>query len=211
MRTRFGRLWTGITSVITTVIAVGWMGWSMRAERVAGSVQHRGVGQRLAEEVAAVVGPTGRLVVVTLERGTSEALDLQHAAFCRALEAWPGLEVIRTDKVDGEQGGKYGPGTGLSARRYLRLVEKEPDAAAIVSFIGVPNPEDLPSTNLLTGPRLVAVSRSPKKLAPLIQSGLLVRAITPRFTFPAPGPEVPATPGEWFENRFQVVSEASVH
>lgn len=198
-----------VTVCLLAIAGAGVSIWNQwRGPRVAQEALHLGVGQRLAEEVAAVVGPSGRLVVVTLETGMSEALDLQVRAFHQRLERWPGLTIARTDEV-GDKGGKHGPGDGLSARRFLRLREKEKDATVVVSFLGAPDPEDLPKRAEAQGPKLVAFSRSPRELAPLIEGGWLARAIVPRFTFPAPGPETPGTPEEWFENRFQVVVGAA--
>lgn len=209
------RSWVvGATALLVTIIAVFWMWRGMGASPAVSLTLHRGVGERLAEEIAQTVGPKGRLVLVTLERGSSRVLDAQFDAFQRRLEKWPGLEVVRTDEIDASKGDKYGPGTGLSARRWLRLVEKHAEVDAIVSFIGVPDPKDLKLTNDRSGsggkPGLYAVSRSPKELAPLLEAGLLKRAVVPRFTFPAPGPETPRTAEEWFENRFQVVTPGAV-
>lgn len=210
MKTQTRRVMSGLAALLVTVGAMGVTWWNHRAPRVVNEAMHRGVGERLAEEVAALVGPTGQLVVVTLNPGCSDVLDLQHAAFRRRLEAWPGVRIVRTDEVDGTKGDKYGPGTGLSARRLQRLAAKETGAGAIVSFLGVPDAEDLPAGSMpVRGPVLIAFSRSPKGLAPLIERGLLARAIVPRFTFPAPGPENPRGPAEWFDNRFQVVKPAA--
>ena len=37
---------------------------------------------------------------------------------------------------------KYGVGTGLSAKRFLKIRKKYTDADAVVSFVGVPNMTD---------------------------------------------------------------------
>lgn len=195
-----------------TIVAVVWTWRTQWAPDPIHQTLHRGVGVRLADEVAAVVGPAGALVVVTLEPGVSAVLDAQRNAFLEQIRKWPGLTIVRTDEVDASKGDKYGPGTGLSARRWQRLVAKEPESNAVVSFIGAPDPEDLPEKQSSErGPRLIAVSRSPKDLAPLIERGLLARAIVPRFTFPAPGPESPSTASEWFENRYEVVGARRVN
>ena len=210
MKPTLHRTLAGAAAVLVTVLAGTSLWRSFRSSDAAQDAIHQTLGERLAEEVAAAVGSTGALVVVTLDRGASRELDLQRDAFRRHLRHWPGLSLARTDEVDGEPGGKYGPGTGLSARRFQRLREKEPHARAIVSFIGAPDPEDLPPAPATqSGPRLVAISRSPRKLAPLLQQGWLARAIVPRFTFPAPGPDAPSTPLETFHHRFQVVTEHS--
>jgi len=200
---------------VAGLLAVAVMGalagvWVMRARRGTegpGTGLQRAVGTRLAVETAQVVGTQAQLVVVFLERGLSSAADVQRAAFEKELRRWPGIRVVRTDEVGGAPGSKHGPGHGLSARRLRRLLEKHRDADALVSLIGLPDPEDFAEERKdRDSPRLVAISRSPKKLAPWLERGWLERAIVPRFTFPAPGPEQPVTAEEWFQNRFQVVS-----
>jgi hypothetical protein len=202
----------GVGAILATVVAVGWTWRTLNAPPAINLALHRGVGQRLAQEIAQSVGPKGSLVVVTLPRGTSAVVDAQLDAFQTRLGQWPGWRVARTDEVDTSKGDKYGPGTGMSARRWQRLAEKHAEVDAIVSFIGAPDPKELKaSTGKATvGPGLYAVSRSPKELAPLLETGVLRRAVVPRFTFPAPGPETPTTPEEWFENRYQVVNPGAV-
>lgn len=167
---------------------------------------HQGIGQRAAEETARALNEKGGLVIVTLEPGASDVVDAQLAAFKAALARWPGLEIIRQDEVDSSKGAKYGPGTGMSARRFQKLQGKYPTAEAIVSFIGAPDPEDLKDEKGAGGPVLIAISRAHGELEPLLDKGTLVCAIVPRFAFPAPGPENPSTPAEWFENRCQVLA-----
>ncbi|MBL9134633.1 MAG: hypothetical protein JNK85_02130 [Verrucomicrobiales bacterium] len=208
------RMAAGAVLVGITLMAVAWTWRTLMAPPAINLALHRGVGERFADEIAQSVGPNGQLVLVTLERGTSPVLDAQFDAFQKRLGKWPGLEVVRTDEVDASKGDKYGPGTGMSARRWQRLAEKHAEVDAIVSFIGTPDPKDLRLTNGAAGsggkPGLYAVSRSPKELAPLLEAGVLKRAVVPRFTFPAPGPETPRTPEEWFMNRYQVVTPGAV-
>lgn len=211
MNVSIRNLAVGLGAILVTVVAVGWTWRTLKAPPAINLALHRGVGQRLAQEIAQEVGPKGSLVVVTLPRGTSTVLDAQLEGFQSRLGQWPGLQVVRTDEVDASKGDKYGPGTGMSARRWQRLAEKHAEVDAIVSFIGTPDPKDLKEAKgKAAGPGLYAVSRSPKELAPLLEAGVLKRAVVPRFTFPAPGPEMPKTPEEWFENRYQVVIPEAV-
>jgi hypothetical protein len=199
-----------IVAAIAIVVTVAASVWIWRTQFAAPPINlalHQGVGRRLAEETARALEQKGRIVLVTLRTGASPVVDAQLRAFKQTLTKWPEVKIAGEDKVDTEKSSKYGAGAGMSARRFLRLSEKFKDAGAIVSLIGAPDPDDLKTTNNVSHlPRLIAVSRSHKKLMPLLQQGTIASVIVPRFAFPAPGPETPRTPAEWFENRFQVVA-----
>lgn len=166
---------------------------------------HRAVGERLAAETIRVTSGRGRIVVAKLDHGQSPVIDCQFATFRKALRASSQFEIIDIDTPDPEKKSKYGPGTGMSARRFARLVEKHANADLIVSFIGAPDPKEL-KLSAGKSPRLVAVCRSPKELKALFERQILVVALVPRFHFPAPGPEKPRTSDEWFDRQFEVVT-----
>jgi hypothetical protein len=97
----------------------------------------------------------------------------------------------------------------LSASKLTREVKKNLNREAIVSFVGLPEMDEAELATLgETGPQLLTFSRMPDKLGPLLQRGRVAAAIVPRFRFPAPGPEAPGTPGEWFTNQYQVVASS---
>ena len=54
-------------------------------------------------------------------------------------------------------------------------------------------------------PRYVVLSRSLKKLGPLLVSGNVEVAVVPRFQFPSPVKGTPRTEREWFDMAFQAV------
>jgi hypothetical protein len=105
---------------------------------------------------------------------------------------------------------KYGVGSGLSGRRYVRTVKKNPKANVFVSFVGAPKltPEEV--AELGTGPKLVVESRAGDNLPALFENKLAVAAVVSRFQFPAPPPEKPRTPEEWFVKRYQVLTPENV-
>lgn len=190
------------------VVVLGWAGlrlWrQFAADDALNQPLHRAVGERLAAETRRLLGGQGRIVVVTLEPGQSPLLDCQGAAFHRALAAARNITVLAVDTPDRDKPGQYGPGFGMSARRLSRLAAKYPQADAVVSLIGVPDPDDWPAG--AAAPKLVAVARSPKRLEALFQRRLLHTALVPRFHFPAPGPAEPLTASDWFERQFEVVT-----
>src|SRR5439155_21454757 len=132
-------------------------------------------------------------------------LAAQYAAIRAALKKSQ-VEIDDEVIIDSEKSTKYGPGVGLSARKLARQVKKKPDAAAFVSFVGLPSLDEKEFAALGGRvPPMIAFSRNLKKLGPLLQRGILKAAVVPRFQFPVPGPENPRTPREWVVNQFQIV------
>ncbi len=197
-----------VPALCLLVIALaGWRIWLSQTERTDLDVKlQQGIGERLASLAVESLSGRGKIAVVTLEAGQSEEIDLQFAAFERALAAHPAVTIDDVDHVDSEGQAKYGPGRGLSARRLHRMLGKYADADLFVSFIGTPDPDDLEEQPLPAGhPRLLPVSRNPKELYELIKLGLVRVAIVPRYEFPAPGPDRPRSGSEWFDRHYQVV------
>jgi hypothetical protein len=163
------------------------------------------IGEALAEEVAHALANTGQIVLVTLEKGQSPELDKCVDAFKHRIYKTP-IKVANTDKISSEKAGKYGPGSGMSGKRFVRIMRKYPPTHLIVSFVGTPDGEDKELRDLGPPlPQFIAFSRAPDDIDELFQHKLLVAAIVPRFQFPAPGPEKPKTNREWFEKYYQVV------
>ncbi len=197
-----------VSALCLLVIALaGGRLWFNQGERPDLNVKlQQGIGERLATLAVESLAGRGQLAIVTLEPGQSEELDLQFAAFQRALAKHPAVTITDVDHVDSEGRAKYGTGRGLSARRFHRMIGKYTDADLIVSFIGAPDPDDLKEQPLPAGhPRLLPIARNAKELYGLIKLGLVRAAIVPRYEFPAPGPEHPRTRAEWFDRHYQVV------
>lgn len=199
-------LFIAIGSVLL-IAAAAWFAWrNYFAPPTINEALHRGIGLVLAEETIRCLDNRGDILVITMANGDSEILAAQFAAFRERLEQsrvkLKDVELISAEKKD-----KYGPGVGLSASKLTREVKKNLNREAIVSFVGLPEMDESELAALgETGPRLLTFSRMPDKLGPLLQRGRVAAAIVPRFRFPAPGPEEPRTPGEWFTNQYQVVA-----
>ncbi len=202
-------LLVSVLCVLVITLAGGRIWWSQGQRADLNVKLQQGMGERLAALAVESLSGRGKLAIVTLEPGQSEELDLQFAAFKRALAAHPAVTIADIDHVDSEGRAKYGPGRGLSARRLHRMIGKYADANLFVSFIGAPDPDDLEEQPLPAGhPRLLPAARNAKELYELIKLGLVRTAIVPRYEFPAPGPEHPQTAAEWFERHYQVVQLA---
>jgi hypothetical protein len=99
---------------------------------------HKAVGEALADQTAHVVGRAGTVVLVTTELRVAPELKLQIEAFQKQLQKLGGITVQDTLTLDPGDNPKYRPGSGLSAKRFMKIARKHPSAAAIVSFVGAP-------------------------------------------------------------------------
>src|SRR6185436_15607884 len=129
-----------------------------------------------------------------------EELDAEYAAFNKKLKQLGDFK-IHEDLVETRDEPKYGPGTGLSGRHFVRTVKKREDYDVIVSFIGAPKLDDEQIKELTKMPKFIVQARSPDHLFKLFEKKLVQAAVVSRFNFPAPGPTTPKTPEEWFTKR----------
>ena len=170
---------------------------------------HRRVGEVMAEQTARLIGPKGRLVLITIPTGPEPELQTQLEAFRRKLNKLGDYE-IKQHELDTKDQAKYGLGAGLSGRRFVRTVKNNPNADAIVSFVGAPRLTDDEIGELTKVPKFIAETRSPDHLPKLFDKQLIQIAVACRFAFPAPGPRKAKTPQQWFDKRYQIVAADSV-
>jgi len=167
---------------------------------------HQAVGRVMAEETAGLLNNEGKIVVIAVE---SPELRVQLEAFEKTLGQFKKVTIKKTYMVDTENKPKYGPGSGLSGPRLVRIVNKNPNADAIVSFIGAADISEAEIGQLQARPRLIAESRSAENLKTLFDKQLLHVAVVSRFQFPAPVEGNPGTLRQWFDKRFQIVRPES--
>ena len=166
---------------------------------------HQAIGEALAEEVVQALNRAGNIVLITLEEGQSPELDKYVDAFKDRIYDTP-IKIARTDSISSEKTEKYGPGTGMSGKRFVRIMQKHHGADAIVSFVGTPDGEDEELKELKEPlPKFIAFSREPDDLDELFEDKRLYSAIVPRFQFPAPGPDKPKTTQDYFTRNYQIV------
>ncbi len=154
---------------------------------------------------------------VALHRWVGEVMATHHEAelatqldaFRRALQKLGPIE-IKEDELDPKDQPKYGVGSGLSGRRFVRLANKNKTADAIVSFVGAPKLADEDIAQLTRVPKFLAECRSADHLPKLFEKNLVAVAVVNRFQYPAPGPPNPRTPQEWFDKRYQIVRAKDV-
>ena len=158
---------------------------------------HRAVGRALAGETAKLLNNSGKVVLISIDLAGLPELKTQLAEFEKALKQFP----LETDDKP-----KYSFGAGLSGRRYVRIVNKNPGTDAFVSFVGAPRLSDSELAELKSVPRLVAESRSADKLKTSFDQKILDVAVVSRFQFPTPVKGTPHSLQDWFDQRWQVVT-----
>ena len=171
---------------------------------------HQAVGRVMAEETAKLVDNRGKIVVIAIETAHDAELKVQLEEFEKTLKKFSGITVAKTYMLETENRAKYATGSGLSARRFIRIVNKNTAADALVSFVGAPEMKDEEFGQLQARPKFIAESRSVAKLEKLFTKQLLRVAIVSRFQFPAPVEGNPGTPRQWFDKRFQVLTAETV-
>ena len=102
---------------------------------------HAGLGQTMAEQTLRATGGSGKLVVISLDAGSFPELGVQMKEFKKVMAAHPGLS-FKEYELDTDERPKFHFGAGLSARRYVRMVNKNLGSAAFVSFVGAPDLTD---------------------------------------------------------------------
>ena len=204
---RTKRTLLGIACVLVILGSVSWIYFTeIRAPRHNVGL-HQRIGQVMAEQTAALVGSKGQIVLVAIETGDQPELKTELDAFKAAIKKGGDIG-IKEYLLDTKDQPKYGVGTGLSARRFVRIVNKNLKANVIVSFVGAPHWSDTEfgELNIDKMPKFIAESRASDRLAKLFDKKVLQVAIVSRFQFPAPGTRDPKTPQEWFIKRYQIVT-----
>jgi len=170
---------------------------------------HQHIGEIMADQAAKTLGPRGHIVSIAIDTKDWPELKFQLDAFRAKLKKL-GQYDLREYEMDTKDQPKYGVGSGLSGRRYVRTVKKNTKADLFVSFIGAPKLSAEEIAELGSKPKLLVESRSGDNLPGLFENKLVVAAVVSRFQFPAPGPEKPRTIEDWFQKRYQIVTPESV-
>lgn len=197
-----------IVSILVILASLCWIYFTQFASAKINVSLHTAVGQVMAEETDKLLGHKGEVIVLALDAGAAPELPAQLKSFKETLRKLGGVTIRKTDYLKTDNQPKYGTGRGLSARQFLRVVKKSAGAGAIVSFVGAPNLSDADFSELEKNhpPKFIAEGGSAAKLKKLFDKKLLQVAIVHRYQFPAPNTNAPATPREWFDKRFQILT-----
>lgn len=194
-------------SLLAIAIAGGMIWWQYRPRRPADTLpQYAAAGQILAEETVKSIAhrPKKRVLVVSA-KNPDAAMQLEHESFMAVLKQHPEIEIKGDERLEAEGKNRFTVGQGLSARKFVRLVEHNLKADAIVSFVGMPKPDDkdLAALNVKV-PRVLAMVADRDRVEGLFTNKMLRVAIVPRFQFPSPVKE-PKTPQEHFDKHYQIL------
>ncbi|TAL06339.1 MAG: hypothetical protein EPO07_02015 [Verrucomicrobia bacterium] len=205
MTENFKRGLTAVAAVAVIAASALWIYRAQTSDRKQNVALHTHIGEVLAEQTAALAGKKARVVTLSIETKEWPELKTQIAAFKAQLKKLGDYEV-REYEMDTKDQPKYGVGSGLSGRRYVRTVNKNKTADIFVSFIGAPHMTKEDLAELETKPKLVVEARAVDNLSKLFQHQILEVAVVSRFQFPSPAPEKPKTTEEWFIKRYQIVT-----
>ena len=168
---------------------------------------HQRTGEVLAEQTAKLLEGKGKVITIAIELKEWPELKTQINAFEATLKKLGNFEV-REYVLDTKDQPKYSVGSGLSGRRYVRIVNKNTNADVFVSFIGAPNLKKEDLAELSVKPKFVVEARSTDNLAKLFEKNLVSVAVVSRFQFPAPVAKGPKNADAWFIEHYQIVTPA---
>src|SRR5262249_1029676 len=125
---------------------------------------HQSVGHALADETCRILGHRGDIVIIAMDTRHSPELKIQMDEFEKRLKQVGGITTKDKVILDPGENPKFRPGSGLSAKRFLKIVRKHSGVDAFVSFVGAPELLDEDLAQLKSGPKLIAETHSPEKL-----------------------------------------------
>ncbi len=168
------------------------------------------VGQVMAEETAKLLDNKGEVVIVAMDTKKMKIphVEAQLKTFNDTLKKQGGVTVMATESLSAEALGMVGPEMGLSSDNFFKVLEKYPNASAIVSFVGAPMLKDDEIARLPANtPKIVAFSAMGMGLKKLFEENVIQVAIVPNFEA-KPGPQKkPETLREWFDQYYKVVTK----
>lgn len=164
-----------------------------------------GLGTAAAEETAKVLGNQGKVALILPKRGSYQdpMVELQRAAFAKALARTKGVSVLATESIEMERPGTMGAG-GLDPEQFRQIIQRHAGVDAFVSLAGFP---EFPKQELgsLGGKKFVVVGTPGPHLKAMLLGGIVQAAIVPR-TRPAPDGKKPGTAREWFNFTYEVIT-----
>ena len=199
-----------LLSVLAMIVAVGVIYWTQfRDESPEVTRLAEGLGMAVAEESARLAGGSGKVVLILPKRGTfvDPLVEIQRAAFEKALAGHAGVSLLATESIETERPGTMGAG-GLDPAEFQAILTRAAGAKVVVSLAGLPEfPADAPLT--AAGRKIVVVGSGTPQLKALLAAEVVQVAIMPRVK-PAAPTEQPKTAREWFRHRYEIITPANV-
>ena len=158
----------------------------------------------LAEQTSALLQRRGQVVVLSRDPRLCAGAKTDLATFRQTLKQLGTVNVAATEFFTEAQ--LPSPLT-MPGALYLAAVERNPDADAIVSFVGVPEftPTELRRAKI-AGRKLVVLSPAVIEAGPLFEQGVLHALIVPRAKRPAGDPHKLKTARERFDYYYEVLT-----
>jgi hypothetical protein len=194
-----------VACLLAITASAVWIYFSHFAKPGINLLLHQEVGRTLAAETAKLLTNQGKVVIIALDEPRFPELKAEVKAFEDALRK-TGLTIKERYMLETDNKSKFGLGSGLSGRRYVRIVNKNQSADAFVSFVGAADLSGDEIKELKITPKLVAETRSADNLPKLFKKKLIHVAVVSRFTFPAPIEGRPRDARQWFDKYRQVVT-----
>ena len=162
------------------------------------------LGKMTAQETAHLLHGQGQIVIVTTATAATgeSGVAIPVTAFCQAIAEIPASKISVTIDPNPFTGQ---PNT-ISAAQFFDILEKHPQANAIVSFVGAPQLTEADIRRIRSGAPLWVVLNEPfaNKLASLISRGVVQLAVISGQG--ATQVQNPKTAQEWFDRYYQVVT-----
>ena len=198
-----------LVAVLAILISLAVLYRTQFASRSGASTQwSAGLGVVAAEETAKLLRGRGRVVLILADTGTYQdpLVAGQRDAFTKTLAQSPGMSLVASEKMETTAPGTMGVG-GLNAGQFRTIVQRHATADGFVSMVGFPNlpPEALEE---MKGRKFIIVGDGGPELKALLEGGVVQVALIPRPK-PATATQPPATPREWFNRAYEVVTPAS--
>ena len=166
------------------------------------------LGRVTAQETVRLLNGHGQIVIIATAEAASgdSGAALPVTAFRKAIAKSMTVQIRATVTTDAATD----PAAAISSKEFFYLLDKYPEANAIVSFVGAPQLTDAEIRQIRSGAPLWVILNEPfpSKLSNLISHDVVQLAV-----ISGPGPAAvpaPKTPEEWFDRYYQFVSQKNL-
>ena len=200
-----------VCAVVVIALALLMLRWQFTAP-VTNLRPSTAAGDVLAEETARLLSGKGTVVVIgrAPPRESQTAGSEQVASFEVALKRRGSLKIAATEWLPRAPGPRMSA-PALTEEQLLALIEKNPEAGAVVVFTGLP-PVTKPLADKIAARSLkvLAVCGYSVQVRRWLEKQALAVVAVPRFSELPPGTPAPKTVKDWFAQEFELLTPESV-
>jgi hypothetical protein len=201
--------------VLLTIIAgaLGLIIWQLRPVKPKiNPLPAVALGEELATQTLRLINNRGRVVLIETGYKSSPPstyADLTRTAFRQTLTGQSAVQLVHTETILLDDENPDPMLEGFPAEVFLDLLQRHPDAAAIVSLIGPPrlSPQQMRALPVRR-PKLIVVAAYPEAAKPSLAAGVTALAIVPRVNA-APTETLPKTKAEWFNQLYEILPQSA--